>query len=101
MNPRTKKSIIMHKALPLRDRLYMSRKEGWRVLASIEDYVDEYAKQSEESLIALVSNNGNGSVNRKTRKMGRRIWILRVPNSKDCTRDYLEMAKKGKPLEKN
>ena len=43
MDQRTRKLMIMHKALPPRDdvdRLYVSRKEGGRGLASIEDSID-------------------------------------------------------------
>ena len=43
MNQRTRKLMTMHKALHLRndvDRLYVSRKEGRRVLPSIEYSVD-------------------------------------------------------------
>ena len=43
MDQRTRKLMTMHKALHPRDdvdRLYVSRKEGGRGLASIEDNVD-------------------------------------------------------------
>ena len=43
--------MTVHKALHLRDdvdRLYMSRKEGGRVLTSIEDSVDASIKQLED-----------------------------------------------------
>ena len=43
MDQRTRKLMTMHKALHPRDdvdRLYVSRKEGGRGLASIEDSVD-------------------------------------------------------------
>ena len=43
MDQRTRKLLTMHKALHPRDdvdRLYVSRKEGGRGLASIEDSVD-------------------------------------------------------------
>ena len=43
MDPRTRKLMTMHEALYPRDdvvRLYLSRKEGWRGLNSIEDRVD-------------------------------------------------------------
>ena len=43
MDQRTRKLMTMHKALHSRDdvdRLYVSRKEGGRGLASIEDTVD-------------------------------------------------------------
>ena len=43
MDQRTRKLMTMHKALHLRDdvdRVYVSRKEGGRRLACIEDSVD-------------------------------------------------------------
>ena len=43
MDQRTRKLMTMHKALPPRDdvdRIYVSRKEGGRGLASIDDSVD-------------------------------------------------------------
>ena len=50
MNQRTRKLMTMHKALHPRDdvdRLYVSRKEGGRGLASIEDNVDASIRRLE------------------------------------------------------
>ena len=52
MDQRTKKLMTMHNALHPRedvDRLYVSRKEGGRVLASIEDSVDASIQQLEDN----------------------------------------------------
>ena len=51
MDQRTRKLMTMHKALHPRDdadRLYVSRKEGGRGLASIEDSVDASIQRLED-----------------------------------------------------
>ena len=51
MDQITRKLMTRHKALHLRDdvdRLYVSRKEGGRELASIEDTVDSSIQQLED-----------------------------------------------------
>ena len=51
MNERTRKLMTMHKALHSRDdvdRLYVSRKERGRGLASIEDSVDTSIQRLED-----------------------------------------------------
>ena len=58
MDPKSKKLMTMHKALPRRgnlDRLFVSRKVGGKVFASIKDCADatiqgqeEYAKKTEK-----------------------------------------------------
>ena len=51
MDQRTRKLMTMHKALHPRDdidRLYVSRKEGGRGLASIEDTVDASIERLED-----------------------------------------------------
>ena len=70
--------MAIHKALPQEiDRLYVTRKEGGRGLASIEDCVDaiiqgheDYSKTRKERLITVARNriiNGNIlCTNRKT-----------------------------------
>ena len=67
MDERTRKLMTMHKALHPRDdvdSLYVSRKEGGRRLASIEDCVDasihrleEYIEKRGEKLITATRNN--------------------------------------------
>ena len=64
MDQRTRKLITMHKALHPRDdvdRLYVSRKQGGRGLASIEDTVDasiqrleDYIEKHERGLITTI-----------------------------------------------
>ena len=66
MEQRTRKLMTMHKALHSRndiDRLYVSRKEGGRGLASIEDSVDasiqrleDYIGKHERGLITSIKN---------------------------------------------
>ena len=61
MDQRTRKLMIMHKALHLRDdvdRLYVSRKEGRRGLACIEDSVDKWIHRLEK----YVENCGDGLI---------------------------------------
>ena len=51
MDQRTRKLMTMHKVLHPRDdvyRLYVSRKEGGRKLASIEDSVDASIQRLED-----------------------------------------------------
>ena len=67
MDQRTRKLMTMHKALHPRDdvdRLYVSRKEGGRGLASIEDTVDafiqrleDYIEKHERGLITTIRND--------------------------------------------
>ena len=64
MDQRTRKLMTMHKALDPRDdvdRLYVSRKQGGRGLASIEDTVDasiqrleDYIEKHERGLITAI-----------------------------------------------
>ena len=66
MDQRRRKLMTMHKALHARDdvdRLYVSRKEGGRGLASIEDSVDasiqrleDYIEKYERGLITAIRN---------------------------------------------
>ena len=67
MDQRTRKLMTKHKAIYPRDdvdRLYVSRKEGGRGLASIEDSVDasiqrleDYIEKHERGLITAIRNN--------------------------------------------
>ena len=76
MDERTRKLMTMHKALYSRDdveRLYVSRKEGGRGLASIEDSVDvsiqqlkDYIQKHEGGLITATRNDTNTMDNRMT-----------------------------------
>ena len=72
MDQRTRKLMTMHKALHPRDdvdRLYVSRKEGRRGLASIEDSVDasiqrfeDYIEKHERGLITAVKNDTDSTI---------------------------------------
>ena len=67
MDQRTRRLMIMHKAFHPRDnvdRLYVSRKEGGKGLASIEDTVDasiqrleDYIEKYERGLITSIRND--------------------------------------------
>ena len=71
MDQITRKLMTRHKALHLRDdvdRLYVSRKEGGRELASIEDTVDssiqqleDYIEKHERGLITAIRNDTNNT----------------------------------------
>ena len=75
MDQRTRKLMTMHKALHPRvdvDRLYVPRKEGGRVLASIEDSVDslkprlkDYIEKYERGLISVIRNNTANTIDKK------------------------------------
>ena len=72
MDQRTRKLMTMHKALHLRDDvdwLYVSRKEGGRGLASIEDSVDgsikrleDYIEKHEGRLITAIKNDSDNTM---------------------------------------
>ena len=80
MDQRTRKLMTMHKALYPRDdvdRLYVSRKEGGRGLASIEDSVDasiqrleDYIEKHEGGLITAIRNNTDNTIDNRMTKMG-------------------------------
>ena len=82
MNQRTRKLMTMHKELLPRDdvnRLYVSRKEGGRGLASIEDTVDasiqqleDYIEKHERGLITTIRNDTDNTIDERmatTRKL--------------------------------
>ena len=82
MDQRTRKLITMHKALHPRDyvdRLYVSRKEGVRGLASIEDSVDaliqrlkDYIEKHERGLITTIRNDTDNMLD--DRMTSRKKW---------------------------
>ena len=96
MDQRTRKLMTMHKALHPRDdvdRLYVSRKQGGRGLASIEDTVDasiqrleDYREKHERGLITTIRVDTDNTINERmtTRKQkwegkqlyGRFKWLI-------------------------
>ena len=76
VDQRTRKVMAMHKALHPRDdvdRLYVSRKEGGRGLASIEDTVDasiqrleHYIEKHERGLITAIRNDTDNTIDERT-----------------------------------
>ena len=90
MDQRTRKLMTMHKALHPRDeveRLYVSRKEGGRALARIEDIVDasiqrfeEYIQKHEGGLITATRNDTENTMNnvmtitRKQKWKGKQLY---------------------------
>ena len=84
MDQRTKKLMTMHKALHPRDdvnRLYVSRKEGGRGLASIEDSVDAsiqqlegYIEKHERGLITAIRNDTANTIDDRMTKTRKQKW---------------------------
>ena len=78
----------MHKALHPRDdvdRRYVSRNEGGRGLASIEDSVDasiqrleDYIGKHERGLITSIRNNADNSIDNRMTKIERKttLWAF-------------------------
>ena len=90
MDQRTRKLMTMHKALHPRDdfdRLYVSRKEGGKGLASTEDNVDasmqqlnDYIQKHDGGLIIATGNDtdntiDNGMTITRKQKMGRKTTL--------------------------
>ena len=84
MDQRTRKVITMHKALYPRDdvdRLYVSRKEGGRGLASIEDAVDasiqrleDYIEKHERGLITAIRNDTDNTIDKRMTITRKQKW---------------------------
>ena len=84
MDQRTRKLMTMHKALHPRDdvdRLYVSRKEGGRGLASIEDSVDasiqrleDYVEKHEQGLITSVRNDTGNTIEDRMTTTRKQKW---------------------------
>ena len=84
MDQRTRKLMIMHKALHPRDdvdRLYVCRKEGARGLASIEDTVDasiqrleDYIEKHERGLITAIRNDTNNTIDERMTTTSKQKW---------------------------
>ena len=84
MDQRTRKLISMHKALhPIDDvdRLYISRKEGGRGLASIEDTVDasiqrleDYMQKHDGGLITAIRNDTDNTMDNRMTITRKQKW---------------------------
>ena len=84
MDQRTRKLMTTHKALHPRDdvdRLYVSRKEGGRGLASIEDIVDasiqrlkDYIQKHEGGLITATRNDTENTMNKRMTIARKQKW---------------------------
>ena len=84
MDQRTRKLMIMHKALDPRDdvdRLYVSRKQGGRGLASIEDSVDasiqrleDYIEKHKQGLITAIRNDTDDPINDRMTTTRKQKW---------------------------
>ena len=84
MDQRTRKLMTMHKALHPRDdvdRLYVSRKEGGRGLASIEDSVDasiqrleDYIEKHERGLITTIGNDTDNTIDDRITTTRKQKW---------------------------
>ena len=84
MDQRTRKLMTMHKALHPRDdidRLYISRKEGGRGLASIEDTVDasiqrlkNYIEKHEWGLITTIRNDMDSMIDERMTTTRKQKW---------------------------
>ena len=84
MDQRTRKLMTMHKTLHPRDdvdRLYVSRKEGGRGLASIEDTVDasiqrleDYIEKHERGLITTIRNDTNNTIDERVTTTRKQKW---------------------------
>ena len=84
MDQRARKIKTMHKALHPRDdvdRLYVSRKEGGRGLASIEDSVDvsiqrleDYIEQHEQGLITAIRYDTDNTIDDRRTITRKQKW---------------------------
>ena len=84
MDQRTRNLMTMHIALYPRDdvnRLYVSRKEGGRGLASIEDSVDasiqrleDYIEKHERGLITAIRNNTDNTIDDRMTTTRKQNW---------------------------
>ena len=80
MDQRTRKLMTMHKALHPRDdvgRLYVSRKEGGRRLASIDASVqrlEDYIEEHEEGLFTTLRNNTDNTMDSRITITRKQKW---------------------------
>ena len=88
MDQRTRKLMTIHKALHPRDdvdRLYVSRKEGGRGLASIEDTVDasiqrleDYIEKYERGLITAIRNDTDNTIDNRMTTTRKQKWEKKI-----------------------
>ena len=110
MDQRTRKLMTMHKTVHPRDdvdRLYISRKEGGRGLASSEDSVDasikwleDYIEKHEGGLITAIKNNTDNTMTNRMTITRKQKWeekqlyelfkwlINNITAKKDAIRTY-------------
>ena len=98
--------MTMNKALhPIEsvDRLYVSRREGEKGLASIEDSVDaliqrfeDYIQKRRGRLITATRNNTNDTKISGSRKKNKSVKVS-MTDKQHLTRENVDMAKKRKP----
>ena len=116
LDQRTRKLMTMHKALHPRDdvdRLYVSRKEGGRGLASIEDTVDasiqrleDYIVKHEQGLITTIRNDTDNTIDERITTTRKQKWKGKqlyghLFNKQHLTPRNLDLAKKRKLQERN
>ena len=92
MDQRTRKLMTMHKALHPRDdvdRLYVSRKEGGRRLASIENSIDaskqrleDYIEKHERGLITAIRNDTDNTINDRMTTTWKQKWEKKHPSGR-------------------
>ena len=108
---------MTHKALHPRDDedlLHMSRTEGGSELINIEDGVDvsiqlpqDYIKVQRKTDYSnqkqYRQHKNQLNKNNQTTKNGKKTtaWAFQATNKQNLTRENVDMAKKGKPYERN
>ena len=112
MDQRTRKLMTMHKALHSKDdvdRLYVSRKEGGRGLASIEDSVDasiqrfdDNIEKHEAGLIIAIKNGTDNTIDNRMTITRKQKWEEKQLNGRfkrlinNISRENMDVAKKRK-----
>ena len=84
------------------DRYYVSRKEGFRELASIQDSVDS-KKSLRRTDYSYKQHKHQQTDNKQKTKMGRKtnVWTFQRTNKRNLSREVLDKAEKGKLKERN
>ena len=109
IDQRTRKLMTMNQALHPRDdvdRLYISRKEGGRGLASIEDTVDasiqrveDYQEKHERGLIIAIRNDTDKTIDDRMTTIRKQQWEKKQQSVrfKRLINNISHLAKKRKP----